>query len=268
MAIRIDALERPGLIVENFKLYTNDPRSSTVSFRISALVNPLPDYVKGIGNANLTTGDKVGSFQVWPTAKPQLSVARQTTSKISLRIRPNVEDNTEVKLLSQNTAAVKYNLRREGKSNVYWLDIEVAPIAEAGVKTWPIELQSMGGRAETLTVALTLRVLDDGIITTPAKVDCGTLTLGDLQKFPTRVARLGLRKIAGSFQVKAVSSTLEFLNPVAQTLVEGSNYVILINTVAEKLPKAGTYEGKLIVETDDLQKPRLEIPVKIVLSDQ
>ena len=261
-------MERPGLIVEDFKLYTNDPRRPVVTFRATAIVNDLPGYVKGLGNANITVGETVGAFQFWPTAKPQITLARNATTKITLRIRPNFDESFDLKLLSQNSDAAKYNLRREGKSNLYWLDIETAAIAEPGVKNLPIELQSSGGRSDALAVALTLRVLDDGIITTPAKVDCGTLALVELQKFTTRVARVGLRKIAGGFHVKAVSSTLDFLQPVAQTLVDGSNYVILISTVVEKLPKAGTYEGKLIVETDDLQKPRVEIPIKIVLSDK
>jgi hypothetical protein len=254
--------------MEEFKLYTNDPRHPEVSLHLTANSKPLPEFVKRISNANATTGEKLGSFHLWPTAKPDVSIARDARTNFAIRIKPNVDEPLELKLLSTNSPQAKYNLRREATSNVYWLEIEVGPIAEPGVKNVTIALQSLSPRVEDLSVSLTLRVLDDSIIFTPAVVNCGEVSLGDVKSLATRVGRAGIRKTAGAFHVKSVTSTLDFLNAEVQTIVDGNNYLLTVNSVAGKLPKAGAYEGKLIVETDDLQKPRVEIPVKIVLVDR
>jgi hypothetical protein len=239
-----------------------------VTLRLIANSKALPDFVKGISNANITTGEKLGALHLWPTAKPEVTVARNTQTNLAIRITPTLDEPLELKLVSTHFEQAKLSLRREAATNVYWLDIETAPLAEPGVRQVKIDLQSLSPRVEELSISLTLRVLDDTIIFTPAVVNCGVVSLADWTKMVLRVGRAGIRKTAGAFQVKAVSSTLDFLKPEVQTIVEGSNYLLTINTVTGKLPKAGAYEGKVIVETDDPQKPRVEIPVKIVLSDK
>jgi hypothetical protein len=263
---KIHGLESLGLLVEDFKFYTNDPRRSEVTLRLTANVRALPDYVKRIKNANVNLGEQLGSFNVWPIAKPEMTIGRNEQTKLSLRIRPNFEAVAELKLISNNFEQAKYKLRREGGD--YWLDIETEPVNEAGTRTIAIELQSQSPKVENFSVNVVLNILDDGLLFNPAVIDCGEFPLSSLKEFPTRVGRAGVRKLAGAFRVKSVSATLAFLNPVAQTIVEGSNYLITINTAPANLPKAGVYEGKLIVETDDAQKPRLEIPIKITLTDK
>jgi hypothetical protein len=266
--IKINAIDRVGLFTEEVKLYTNDPRHADVALRLTANSQALPEFVKRITNANVTTGEMVGAFQMWPTAKPETTVARNARTNLAIRIKPTIDEPLELKMVSDKSGQVAYRLRREGTSNVYWLDIETEPIAEPGLKQVKILLQSLGPRVEEIALSLTLRVLDDSILFTPAVVDCGSLSLANWKTGALRVGRAGVRKSAGTFRVKTATSTLDFLKPEVLTIVDGSNYLLNINTVAERLPKAGTYEGKLIVETDDPQKPRLEIPVKIVLSDK
>jgi hypothetical protein len=253
-------------MVEEFTLYTNDPRRSMVTLRLTAHAKPLPDYVKRIKNANLGQGEQLGSFKVWPTAKPELSIGRNERTNISLRIRPNFEGAVELKLVSNHFEQAKYKLRREDGG--YWLDIDTEPVSEVGTRNIRIELQGVGSKVETFSVNLILNILDDGLIFTPSLIDCGEIPLSSLKQFPTRVGRAGVRKLAGTFHVKSVSSTLSFLKPEARALVEGSNYLITVNTEVNNLPKAGVYQGKLIVETDDVQKPRQEIPIKITLTDK
>jgi hypothetical protein len=264
--IKIQGLETLGLLIEDFKLHTNDPRRPEVTLRLRANVLALPDYVKRIRNANINLGEQLGSFKVWPTATPEWSLGRSERAKLSLRIRSDFDGDLGLKLVSNNFDRAKYKLRRE--NNVYWLDIESEPVNEAGKHTITIEMQSTNPKVENLSVSLILNVLDDGLLFTPAVIDCGELPLSSLKDFPTRVGRAGVRKLAGSFRVKSVSATLAFLSPVVQAMVEGSNYLITVNTAPGNLPKAGVYEGKVIVETDDAKKPRLEIPIKITLTDK
>jgi hypothetical protein len=255
-----------GLLVEEVQLYTNDPRRPQVTLRVRANVQALPDYLKRIKNANINLGEQLGAYKVWPAAKPEVSLGRNEQVKLSLRLKTDFEEPAELKLVSNDFSQAKYKLRRE--HNSYWLDIESEPVSEAGKRIINIELQSTSPKVETLSVSLVLNILDDGLVFTPAVIDCGELPLSSLKDFPTRVGRAGVRKLAGAFRIKSVSTTLAFLAPVVQTMVEGSNYLITINTAPANLPKAGAYEGKLIVETDDAKKPRLEIPLKITITDK
>jgi hypothetical protein len=265
--VKIQGVEVRGLLIEDFKLYTNDPRHPSVTLRLTANATPLPDYVKRIKNAKINQGEQLGSFKVWPAAKPEVSIGRNERTNISLRIRPDFEGAVELKLGSNNFEQAKYKLRRED-SRSYWLDIETEPVSDAGVRNIAIELQSVSPKVENFSVNLVLNILDDSLLFTPAIVDCGEIPLSSLKQFPTRVGRAGVRKLAGTFRIKSVSSTLNFLKPEVQAMVEGSNYLIRVNTEVNNLPQAGAYQGKLIVETDDPQKPRLEIPIKITLTNK
>lgn len=264
-------METPGLLIEDFKFYTNDPRHPEVTLRLRANVLVLPDYIKRIKNANVNLGEQLGSFKVWPTAKPEITVGRGEPVKFSLRMKPDFDGDFELKLLSNNFERAKYKLRHE--ANNYWLDIETEPVNEPGTRNIPIELQSQGTKSENFSVNIALTVLDDGLLFTPAVIDCGEVPLSRLNEPLARVGRAGVRKNAGAFHIKSVSVTLAFLAAAPQALVEGTNYLITVTTASgnktapASLPKAGTYEGKVIVETDDAQKPRLEIPIKITLTN-
>ena len=261
-------MEIVGFSVETFTLYTNDPRQPVVTLTLGANVAALPEFIKRILNANLASGETVGAFNFWPTAKPEISVARNTRTSVSIRIRPNSGEAAELKLASKDSEAANVKLRKEADGKIYWLDIETEPVAEPGLKTVKIDLQGLSPQAEAVSVSLTLRVLDDSIVFTPAVIDGGEVARTELAKYAMRVGRAGIRKSAGAFHVKTVSATLDFLKPEVQTIVDGSNYLITVNTVAGRVPKAGAYEGKVVIETDDAQKPRVEIPIKIVLSDK
>jgi hypothetical protein len=115
-----------------------------------------------------------------------------------------------------------------------------------------------------LSIPVTVNIQAENFLVTPRQLDFGEVSLADLQSSP-KVGRVGIRKMVGAFHIKALSSTLGFLKLEQQTIVEGSNYLIRARIDSAKLPKAGTYNGVLQIETDDAQFPRLELPIKVVL---
>lgn len=236
--------------------------------KLRATVKPVPDYAKRLRKTNLGQGETVGSFNVWPGTSPSVTVERDERFRASFRIRPTFSEDFELKLPQGGSSGAKTVLRREENGGGYWLDVDAEPAGDAGVRNIKVEVQSSGGRAEVIPIYLSVQVLGESIVFTPEVIDCGELPLSSLTQFATRVGRVGIRKLAGAFKIKALSSTLPFLQVEAQTIVDGSNYVIRINSVPDKLPKAGAYEGKVIVETDDAARPRVEIPLKIVLTDK
>jgi hypothetical protein len=228
---------------------------------IVATAKPLPDFVKRISNADAAHGEKVGPFNVWPTAHPSVTVERGERLTTSLRIRPVAPDGGGLKL---SAAADSVKLRRETNGNGYWLDIAIEPAADASPRTVPIALQTSDSSGD-LNIQLTVNVQAENLIPTPRQLDLGEVSIADLRGGARKVGRVGVRKLVGTFRVKAVSSTLGFLKLEQQAIVEGSNYLIRAYVDLAKLPKAGAYNGVLQVETDDAQVPRLEVPVKIVL---
>ncbi len=228
-------------------------------FTLVADVKPLPEYARLMGNADIGYGEKVGSFNVWPTARPALSLERGKPASISLRIKPD-DKNAALKLAAD--APASYRLSRNA-SGVYWLDISIEPINEPGARAIPVLLDA--GDGHTLAVKLTVTVAAENLIVTPRELDLGQVALSSLIAAPLRNGRLGVRKLVGSFHIKSVSSTLEFLKLDQQTIVDGSNYLIRVG-VKPELAKAGAHTGVIRIETDEGQV--IEAPVKLVISGQ
>ena len=201
-----------------------------------------------------------------------VSAARGESVKLSLRIRPTARGVGELQLSNDNGG--RYRLRREANKDGYWLDIESEPINEPGSHKRSIQLQTAGGNPSQLTVQLTINIAltlqltiniaAENLIATPASLDMGELELANLKSGFQKTARLGVRKLIGTFNIKSVTATLPFLKLDRQTIVEGSNYLIKVSINPDSLPKPGPYSGLLRIETDDAQSPRVEVPIKVV----
>ena len=262
MRITVRALETVGPVERVYDLHTSDPRHRIVKLTLRADVKPLPGSVKRITNSNIGHGEAVESFNVWPTANPVVSAARGDAVKLSLRIRPTARGVGELQLTNDNGG--RYRLRREANKEGYWLDIETEPINEAGSHKRSIQLQTAGANPSQLTLQLTINIAAENLIATPASLDMGELELANLKGGLQRTARLGVRKLIGTFNIKSVTATLPFLKLERQTIVEGSNYLIKVSINPDSLPKPGPYNGLLRIETDDAQSPRVEVPIKVV----
>jgi hypothetical protein len=262
-------IETLGPVESTFKIYTNDPRNYLIEIKATANVKPVPAYVKRMSNINLTIGEEIGSFRVWPTAHSEIIVERNERLKISYKIMTDTPQQTgKLQLLSNDFKDAKYSLRYEESSGYYWLDVETEPVGEAGLRTVKISLQSDGTPKQSFDVALTLRVPAESLTFSPSVVDCGEIPLSSLKEYPTKVGRVGIRKAAGVFQIKAITSTLTFLKPEIQTMVTGSNYLIRFSTDPKSLPKPGVYEGLIHIETDDPQQAKVDVPIKITITNK
>jgi len=258
----IKTAELSGPLVRDIKLYTNDPGHPSIELKISAVIKPLPDYVARITTAGIAHGQELNGFHVWPTANPVVTVPLGESFRMSLRIKPLSEGPGELKLVPGTDSAFK--LRRERDGQVYWLDIDVGPMKEAGTQDNLIVLKPGNEASPELVVRVTAQVPADNI-TLSAKAVSMKLSLSDLKSGLPRPARVGIRKLIGQLQIKSVSSTLPFLKFDVQTIVPGSNYLLRVLIDPNKPPTPKTYTGVIIVETDDPQKPKLEIPCTVVL---
>jgi hypothetical protein len=203
-------------------------------------------------------GEGTGAFQIWPTARPAITLEAGERFNISLRLRPLVAEPGTLKLPADAPAAWK--LRREA-NGVYWLDI---PIDAGGSRTVPLVVEMADGRSREIRVQLMVNVPAENVIVTPRDVDFGEVSLAKAQ---SSLKRIGIRKLVGSFHIKSVSSTLPFLKLDQATMVEGSNYLIRVAIDPTRPLKPGSYEGLLTIETDDGHRAEVKIKIKLVNRD-
>ena len=231
-------------------------------------MGPLPEVVKRIGNADLQRGETVGAFKLWPTARPGITIDRGERLTFSLRIRPTQVGPSELQSSTKPTELIDCKLRREPSGSGYWLDIAVGPFSEPGPRSATIELRASGDALPPVKVQLTLSVLGENVIATPGSLDIGELLLSGLRAQPKVLGRVGVRKLVGAFRITSISSSLAFIKTEQQTIVEGSNYLVKLSSDPSLLPKPGSYNGILRIETDDSQKPRLEVPISVTVADR
>jgi hypothetical protein len=156
-------------------------------------------------------------------------------------------------------APASWKLRREN-GPVYWLEIPIAARASSSL-TAPIVIDLGDNRTSEIAVQLSVTVPAENLVVAPRELDFGELTLASVGGTTQRVS---VRKIVGSFRIKALSSTLPFLKLQQATMVDGSNYLIRIAIDSTKPLKAGAHTGVVVIETDEGQ--RIEVPVKLKLS--
>jgi len=226
-----------------------------IQISVIAVVKPLPDYVRRIKSADIARGEGNGAFQIWPTARPVVSVEPGERLSISLRIRPLNPESGTVRLTE--AAPPSWKLRHEATD--YWLDV---PIDGAGLRTVPLIVELPDGRSREIRIQLTVNVPAENIVVTPREIDFGAIAISGVKDL---IKRVGIRKQVGSFHIKSATSTLPFLKLEQATMVEGSNYLFRVTIDSAKATKAGKYEGFLTVETDDGHK--FQVPVKITLLD-
>jgi hypothetical protein len=107
----------------------------------------------------------------------------------------------------------------------------------------------------------------DELTIVPATLDLGRLSLAGVKPGLTTLGRVGVRRRLGSFKLKNVSTNLPFLAIETQTMIPDRNYVIRITLApgAEKI--RGEKSGSLYIETDDPKRPRVEVPIRMVMTE-
>lgn len=220
----------------------------------------MPAYVKRITTADVARGETNGGFQIWPTARPAISIEPGERLSIALRIRAIKPDAGSLKL--GPGAPESWKLKRDAAGD-YWLDIAVEAGGASGDRTVPLVVDLGENRSQEIRVQLTATVPAENLVVTPRELDFGELTP---ERLGGAVQRISVRKIVGSFHIKALSSTLPFLKLQQATMVDGSNYLIRITIDPTKLVKPGPYSGTVLLDTDEGH--RVEVAVKLKFVDR
>ena len=203
-------------------------------------------------------GEGNGAFQIWPTARPVITVEAGERLSIALRIKSLTPDAGNLKL--GPTAPDAWKLRREANGD-YWLDIPVGPANETNTQVVPLVVELGDGHTREIRVRLMVNVPAENLVVTPKELDFGEVALENVRR---SLKRVGVRKLVGSLHIKALTTTLPFLNLEQATMVDGSNYLIRITIDPTKPLKAGTYNGTVVIETDEGHRVEVTVKLKLV----
>lgn len=253
-----------GPISHSYELQTNDPHNPIIKLTAVATVRPLPAFVKRITTADVESGEIAAGFKVWPTLRPAVTLERGEKLDMTLRFRPQTGSTATLALGPDAQDFCK--LRYDKNSNTYWLDIAAGPAGASVKRAVPLVVTDPNGASIKLLLNLAIDVYAENLIVTPRELILGEIALSSLKAGQQNVGRVGIRKLVGSFRIRELSSTLTFLKLEQQTIVEGSNYIVRTRFVLDQLPKAGSYNGNLVIETDDGN--RFDVPIKLRIVDR
>jgi hypothetical protein len=285
-----------GPVEYTYNITTNDPGYPVISLALVATVKPLPEFIRRLDNPAIATGEIVDTFKVWPTAHARMVLERGERVSVRFRIwpgqyRPKQEDLSPTinvdgatggsrggPLVQSGAPAqssmpqpapsldkVKVRVTREVGRPIYWLDLDIGPINEAGAYNWRWTPQADYKELADLPLELDVTVLGEAVVTTPSWTGPVEVSLSGGRGAETLVGRIGVRKLAGSFHVNAASSTLPFLIVEPRALIDGQNYLITVTAKLVEGLQPGTREGVVRIDTDDASRPRIEVPCKIRL---
>lgn len=232
---------------------------------LSARVKALPPFVNRIENAVINRGEYLSGFNVWPSARPRITLQTGERFTLSLRIRPEQTNAGHISKASSEDGAVPTAVRYEKGDRSYWVDIIIPAAGEPGQRSIPVKLAIEQGIESELSIALRISVTSEGTLVTPRTLDLGEMSLGSGGDLSTVSGRIGVRKQLGGLHLGSVKSTVPFLKTETLTIVEGVNYVVRISLEPGAKLTPGSITGSVIIETDDPERPRIEIPVRLRL---
>jgi hypothetical protein len=287
--------DEPGKDERDYEFYTNDPDRPEIIFALAVAIDSLPDWIGRVPNANVILGSRLDNFVVWPTADPQIRMAKGETLKLTLRV---TAAGLDVNKLAAEAAAkqqklptappqsgggnggspeapatpiplpndkLTYHIRDGSVPGVHWLDIDVGPLQDAGLFSYSLSIPATAGKLAGLALNFNISVVVDELVVMPTSLDFGEITLPEQKDDSVEVGRFRIRRPLRSFHIKEMSASAPFIRLAAQTISESRNYIIKVSVVNDPGAKPGLYEGKIRVVTDDKLHPVIEVPFKIKL---
>jgi hypothetical protein len=270
-------------------LATNDPAHPVITFTLVADIKRLPDVYRRFQNADFVNGQRVATFEVWPSAHPFIVMEKGERLTVPLRVSRGQLDTGIASVTTEDAGrkyvsgavrpgqvneeqskppfppgAVAYRIRPGASQRGFWIDIEIAGVVKGGQYRWSANIADPSG-GESIPIELSALVFEENLIVNPQSLDAREVSLAALKDTPIIVARMNVRKMIGSIHIKAVTSTLTWVKGGLQVLVDGSNYLVRVYLLQSPGVAPGQYEGTIRIGTDDPARPQIDVPFKVTL---
>jgi hypothetical protein len=202
---------------------------------------------------------RAGPFQVEPGAR-WITVAfkgNSSSGMLSLFNPENRPIHIKRVIPGGNSFSVKLETIQPGKR--YGLLVATNPALKPGQYKQTVRLITDSKRSPEASIQLEATVYSL-VFAIPESIDLQPLKLGaDLSNLEHAIV---VRKVRhGGLQIKRLSSSLPFIRLELVALSEGESYRIKVTFDPSKVSGPGAFEGKIRIETNDADRPEIEIPI-------
>lgn len=270
VALRIlDVNLSPGLRISGFpaQVWPNQQIDLPVSLSTSGMRGPYSGELRlrlddpGRPEVVFTlAGIVVPAIEVRPYAAFFVTGDRQTPARASIEIVNHQEAPLRITRLEYPRERFDARLEALEDGRRYRLSITLRTDAAAGTREDVIQLHVDDGRVLRIPANTRLR---ERVYTFPAEVDLGTIPHalldddgGDLPAQTLMVYQVG----GGDFQAR-FTTDIKGLTIASERGPKGDRWQATV-TLERSAAAAGPIEGKIVIETNDPEFPRLVVPVK------
>jgi hypothetical protein len=218
----------------------------------------------GVIERSLTVeGEIVPHVEVQPAPAFFLAGRRGEAREASLEIVNHDPEPLVIDVVGHATDRFTTRLDTVEPGERFRLTLLLRPDGPGGPHTEPIVLRTSNPREPTVTV-MANTILRERVYTFPETLDLGTLSLrriqqdGSILKLATQT--LMVYQLGGTDFRTVVRASLPQLQISSERGPMGDRYQNTITLNAERL-SVGPIRGSLVIETNDAQFPRLEVPV-------
>lgn len=244
---------------------TNDAARPSFNLVLRALfkVEPKPgDAVK----TPAFEGSRSGAFVISPADRWSGGVIRGTSTRTSMYLLNKEAAPVRIKEVIAGGAAFKVELQPIEDGKRYELIIVSEPGLKAGRYAQTVKLRTDSSVSPETAVALELTVHPKVMVSPTAVIVPMLPTSIDLSALA--LPKIYIRKPReGGLKVTKVTSSLDFVRTILVTEKEGEYYTVDLKLDSQKT-KAGEFDGKIVIETNDPESPVIEIPIKCSFRNQ
>jgi len=253
-----------GEVAKSAYVTTNDVAKPSFNLILRALfkLEPKPGEEK----KTAFEGKRVGAFAISPADRWIGAVIRGASTRTVLYLLNKEAAPVHIKEVIPGGDSFKVQLQPIEDGKRYELVVVSDPALKSGQYTQTVKLRTDSATAPESAVLLELTVYPKVMVSPTAVI---------VPMLPTSIdlSAIGLPKIyirkprEGGLKIHKVTSSLDFVRTTLVTEKEGEFYTIDLKLDSQKT-KPGEYEGKIRIETNDLETPVIEIPIKCAFRNQ
>ncbi|HKY06049.1 MAG TPA: hypothetical protein VJQ56_14230 [Blastocatellia bacterium] len=249
-----------GEIAKSALVTTNDPAHPSFNLVLRAYVkHPAP--AASSPAAKSPTSKEVGPFLVSPTNNWIASTISGDAIATRLYLYNNGPTPVHIKNVNPGGKSFSVGVKPIEDGKRYEVVVATDPTLKPGQYKQTAIITTDSKTSPEVPVYLDLTILPK-VVTMPVEIIMPQLpTVIDLATLS--LPKIYVRKARGDgLVIKSVKSTVPFVTPILKTQSEGRFYTVDLMFANLKKMDAGEIKGKIIIETNDDERPTIEVPIR------
>jgi len=175
-----------------------------------------------------------------------------------LTVTPGEGEKAEVKSVEINSEYLTADFSESKEKDGYIVTVTLSPDAPRGPIYAELRINTDNEHAKQVTVSVMATVTGE-IVTTPDQVFL-VMQIGEQD---TGSVFLIEKVRGGAFKISKVDTDLDYITTEVQPVEEGRRYRVRVNATAGA--PVGRASGTMTVHTDDVNDPKIDVPLSVVV---